>query len=128
VVGLVPPALRPKFALWSVIDAPPGDPTPIPSSSAWVALAAESARSSVAVQSVTEPPSWTQAIADGRITDPGVAARDVDAVVTTHSVVNGRMVVSRADVLISLTLEGPPSRAEYGFVDVLTYSVVPIGG
>jgi hypothetical protein len=114
--------------LWSVIDAPPGNPTPIPSPSAWGALAAKSARSCVLVQSAIEPPSWTQAIADGRITDPGVDARDVDAVVTTTSVVSGRPVVSRADVLISLTLEGPPAQAGYGFVDALTYSVVPIGG
>jgi hypothetical protein len=128
VVGLVPPALRPKLAVWSVTASPAGEPTPIPSPAAWQALAGESAHTTLVIQSVTEPPSWVQAVADGRITDPAVAARDVTAVVTTHATVRGRESISRASVTISLTLEGPPSRAGYGFVNAVIYSVVPIGG
>jgi hypothetical protein len=57
-----------------------------------------------------------------------VAARDVTAVVTTHATVHGRQSISRASVTISLTLEGPPARSGYGFVNAVIYSVVPIGG
>jgi hypothetical protein len=128
VVGLVPPALRPKLAVWSVTAAPAGGPTPIPSPATWQALASESAYNTLVIQSVTEPSSWVQAVADGRITDPGVAARDVTAVVTTHATAHGRESISRASVTMSLTLEGPPSRSGYGFVNAVIYSVVPIGG
>src|SRR5665811_346800 len=83
VVGLTPVGLRGRLALWSVQDDT-GSPAIVPSPSTWTALAQRRGYATVQIQKVTEPVSWAAAVADGRITDPGVTARQIDAEVTLH--------------------------------------------
>ena len=126
VVGLVPPALRPRFAIYSLTAALDGSPTPVPSEAEWTAWSRVAGYTTVAVQQVTEPAAWSQAVAAGEITDPGVTAQDVDALVTTHWLHNGRQASATHSLSISLTLEGPPSRSDYGFVCAVTYHSVAV--
>jgi hypothetical protein len=128
VVGLVPDQLRPKLGVWTVTDSTDDTAPPIPTEADWRAWAARSGTSSVEIVRVTESAAWTDAVTAGRITDPGVTARDVDAVVTTRWQDNGRAVTAKRSVFLSLTLDGPPSRAEYGYVNTVAYRSVPIGG
>jgi len=128
VVGLVPDELRPKLGVWTVTDSTDGTAPPIPTEAGWRAWAARSGTSSVEIVRVTEPAAWADAVAAGRITDPGATARDVDAVVTTRWQDHGRTVTAKHSVFLSLTLEGPPTRAEYGYVNTIAYRSVPIGG
>ena len=126
VMGLVPRELRDRFAVFSVTDTADG-PSPIPSVGEWVSLRGQAGRTTVRIQRVTEPMAWTNAVEAGRITDPGVTARVVSAEVTRHTVVDGQPRVARYSVEISLQLEGPPTRAAWGFVGVITYTSIPMG-
>lgn len=122
VVGLVPPELRDRLAVYSVTDTASG-PVPIPTEHEWANLAAAGATQSVQVDAVRIPLAWSNAVAAGRITDPGVTGREVAATVTRHTGSS----VSRWSVALALNLEGPPSRASWGFVTAVTYRVVQIG-
>jgi hypothetical protein len=123
VVGLTPPALRHKMAVASVQDASEG-PSPVPSSAQWAALGDLDGYTTVRVQRVFTPPTWTAAVAAGKISDPGVTARGVDAEVTLHTVDNGVARRSVYSVALTMNLEGPPTRDGYGFVTAVTYHVV----
>ena len=126
VVGLVPPELRDRLAVYSVSDAADG-PSPVPTEQEWRQLAAAGSYTSVQIQHVTEPLAWTNAVADGRITDPGITGREVAALVTRHTSGSGGDHAQRFSVAMTLNLEGPPARATWGFVAAVTYASIPIG-
>jgi hypothetical protein len=126
VVGLVPPELRDRLAVYSVSDAADG-PSPVPTEQEWGQLAAAGSYTSVQIQHVTEPLAWTNAVADGRITDPGITGREVAALVTRHTSGPGGDRPQRFSVAMTLNLEGPPARATWGFVTAVTYASIPIG-
>jgi hypothetical protein len=126
VVGLVPVDLRSKLGLWSVTDAPDGSPTPIPSESEWAMWGQRNAYTTVKVLRVTEPAKWASAVAAGHLTDPGITSRDVDAEVTTHWTDGKEKRESVQSVTLSINIEGPPSRAAFGFVDTVTYEAVAV--
>jgi hypothetical protein len=125
VVGLTPVGLRGRLALWSVQDDT-GSPAIVPSPSAWTALAQRRGYATVQIQKVTEPVSWAAAVAGGQITDPGVTARQVDAEVTLHTTDHGRATATATSVSLTVQLEGPPTRAGYGFVVAVIYDVAGI--
>lgn len=124
VIGLVPPSLRGKWAVYSVTDdqAPP----PIPTQQRWQTLAARHGQTTVRIQRVTEPVAWSSAVLAGDITDPGVTAREVDALLTLHTLDHERRDVQRFSVALTMNLEGPPTRDQWGFVTAVTYDVVPL--
>jgi hypothetical protein len=128
VVGLVPDELRPRLGVWTVTDSTDGTAAPIPTEADWRAWAARGGTASVEIVRVSEPAAWADAVAAGRITDPGVTACDVDAVVTTRWQDHGKTVTAKRSVFLSLTLEGPPTRAGYGYVNTVAYRSAPIGG
>lgn len=121
VVGLVPPELRDRLAVYTVSDESLG-PTPIPSAALWRSLGNQRAYTKVTVERIVEPGAWTNAVAAGRISDPGATAREVTAAVTRHARVDGRASITRFKVVISLNLEGPPVRATWGFVAAVAYT------
>ncbi len=121
VVGQVPAGLRSRLALWSVTDERQG-PAPVPGSAQWATLGRAGVYTTARVDRVTEPLSWTNAVADGRITDPGVTGRLVLATVTRHTGQDSQSF----SVAVSLNLEGPPSRPAWGVVVVVAYTFVPI--
>jgi len=127
VMGLIPPDLRDKWAVFSVTD-PGSGPAPVPSATEWDRLAGRSARTSVQIQHVSQPYSWTSAVATGRITDPGVTGREVTALVTLHTVDDGSPHTATTSVALSFNLEGPPTRDHWGFVTLAAYTVVPLAG
>jgi hypothetical protein len=126
VVGLVPGALRDRLAVFSVTDTADGD-APIPDEQEWNQLAATSTHTTVQVQRVSEPLTWTNAVADGRITDPGITGRQVAALVTRHTKGSEGDHVTKFSVALTLNLEGPPTRSTWGFVTLVTYTAIPIG-
>jgi hypothetical protein len=127
VIGLVPADQRAKYGVWSLTDLDSFATPPIASAADWHAWAVKHGRSSVEIVRVTEPTKWSNAVSDGQISDPGVTARDVDANVTTTWVENGKHKTARYSVSLSLTLEGPPTRADYRFVNTVSYNTVAIG-
>ena len=127
VMGLIPPDLRDKWAVFSVTDTGSG-PAPVPSATQWEGLAGRSARTSVQIQHVSQPYSWTSAVATGRITDPGVTGREVTALVTLHTVDGDSPHTATTSVALSFNLEGPPTRDHWGFVTLAAYTVVPLAG
>ena len=66
VVGLVPPELRDRLAVYSVTDAASG-PAPVPSEDEWRSLAARNATTTAVIDRVIEPQSWSNAVDAGRI-------------------------------------------------------------
>ena len=127
VMGLIPPDLRDKWAVFSVTDTGSG-PAPVPTPTEWEGLAGRSARTTVQIQHVSQPYSWTSAVATGRITDPGVTGREVTALVTLHTVDDGSPHTATTSVALSFNLEGPPTRDHWGFVTLAAYTVVPLAG
>jgi hypothetical protein len=126
VVGLVPPELRDRWAVFSVTDATDG-PAPIPTAGQWAKLSQQAAKTTVRVQRVTEPMAWTNALEAGRITDPGITARIVSAEVTLTTVVDGHTRHQVSSVELGLELEGPPTRNRWGFLAAVTYTAIPMG-
>ncbi len=125
VVGLVPPELRDRLALYSVADAS-GAATPIPSASEWQGLALQHGYTTVTIDRVEEPFAWTNAVASGRISDPGITGRDVAATVVQHTTVEGQPRTATFSVGISLNLQGPPTRATWGFVAAVSYTSIQV--
>lgn len=125
VVGKVPPELRDRLAVFSVTDAG-GAPTPIPTAGEWDGLALQHAYTTVTIDRVEEPFAWTNAVASGRITDPGVTAREVAATVTRHTSSNGEDTAATFSVAVTLNLEGPPTRRGFGVVAVISYSSIQV--
>jgi hypothetical protein len=126
VVGLVPAELRPKLAVYSVTEAIDGSAVPVPSQRDWADWAARRAFTTVTIQKVVEPLKWAEAVASGDLVDPGITAREVDALVVTHWTERGTPKTSTHSIALSLSLEGPPSRAGYGFVTAVTYQSVAV--
>lgn len=118
VVGLLPPTLRSRLAVASVQDGVNGR-APVPSADSWKSLAKRGASSTASIVKVSEPYEWSMAVANGEITDPGITARQVDAEVT---VIHGADETSTYSVSVLLNLEGPPTRAGYGFVTLVNYT------
>jgi len=126
VIGLVPVELRGRLAVWSVVDAPDGARTPIPSETEWAAWARRNAYTTVAVTRVSTPVKWAAAVGAGQLTDPGITSRSVDAQVTTHWRDGKAEKTFVESVTLAINLEGPPSRAGYGFVDAVTFDAVEV--
>ena len=125
VTGLIPPQLRDKWAVFSVTD-PAAGIAPIPVTDEWARLAQLQGYTTVQVQRVSEPMAWSSAVSAGRITDAGVTGREVTAMVTLHTVQDGRPRVSVSSVALTLNLEGPPTRPDWGFVTAVTYTQIPV--
>ena len=125
VVGKVPPELRDRLAVYSVIDAADA-PAPIPTPAEWAGLAAQDAYTTVSIDRVEEPFAWTNAVASGRIGDPGITGRDVTATVTLHSTVDGQPRTAQYSVGLSLNLQGPPTRHTWGFVAAVSYTAIQV--
>ena len=123
VVGLVPPVLRSRLSVASVQDDVNG-PAPVPSADSWASLAKRGAISSASIVKVSEPYEWSMAVANGEITDPGITARQVDAEVTVTQKAGA---TARYSVSVLLNLEGPPTRAGYGFVVLISYTSTRVG-
>jgi hypothetical protein len=126
VVGLVPEDLRDRLAVYSVTDTADGD-APVPDEQEWRQLAATGTQTTVQIQRVSEPLAWTNAVADGRITDPGITGRQVAALVTRHTKGSDGDHVTKFSVALTLNLEGPPTRTTWGFVTLVTYTAIPVG-
>jgi hypothetical protein len=126
VVGLTPVDLRARMAVASVQEGVNGL-APVPTAADWAKLTQRQGHTTVEIQRVTEPVSWASAVANGRITDPGVTARQVDAEVTLHITEHGGATTKRYSVALVVNLEGPPVRDGYGFVTAITYNVAVVG-
>jgi hypothetical protein len=126
VTGLVPRELRDRLALFSVTDDRSG-PAPVPSAAEWDRLRHQHAHTTVKVQRVTEPLVGSNAVEAGRVTDPGVTAREVTATVTVHADTDGQAADTAASVALTLNLTGPPTRDTWAFVAVITYRAMPMG-
>ena len=125
VVGLIPPELRNRYAVFSVTDATDA-PAPVPTATQWKALGLQQGYTSVRIDRVEEPLAWTNAVASGRITDPGITGRDVAATVVRHTTVDGHARAATFSVAISVNLEGPPSTATWRFVAALSYTAIQV--
>jgi hypothetical protein len=123
IVGLIPIELRPKWAVFSVVE---GSTPPVPATADWTALGLRQGHTSVQIQRVTEPVSWSTAVAAGEINDPGVTAREVTALVTFHSNESGIGQTTVTSVALTLNLEDPPAQSNWGFVGAITYDAVPV--
>jgi hypothetical protein len=126
VVGLVPVELRPKLAVYSVTEALDGSAVPVPSQRDWGDWAARRAFTTVTIQKVVEPLTWSEAVASGELVDPAITAREVDALVVTHWTERGKAKTATHSIALSLSLEGQPSRDGYGFVTAVTYQSVAV--
>lgn len=123
VVGLVPVELRDRLAVYSVTEQSDGPGTsPVPSAAEWARLAALGGYTTVADVRVSEPLAWSNAVDAGRVTDPGVTARQVTATITLHTTAAGRESATRSSVSVTADFEGPPSRTSWGFVNVVLYT------
>jgi hypothetical protein len=125
VIGLVPPELRDRLAVHSLTDASEG-PAPIPSQQEWRALGLAHGYTTVQVERVSEPLAWANAVASGRITDPGITGREVAAMLTRHTVSAHGPRTTRFSVALTLNLQGPPTRDTWGFVTAATYRAIPL--
>jgi hypothetical protein len=92
-----------------------------------IRLAALDGYTTVTDVRVSEPLAWSNAVDAGRITDPGVTARQVTATVTLHTTVSGRPQTSRYSVSLTADFEGPPSQPSWGFVNVVLYTSLKEG-
>jgi hypothetical protein len=126
VVGLVPPELRDRWAVFSVTDVT-DSAAPIPTAEEWARLSQKSGRTTVRLRRVSEPMAWINAVEAGRITDPGITARIVSAEVTLTTEVDGRTRRDVNSVELGLEFEGPPTRDAWGFVGAVTYTAIPLG-
>jgi hypothetical protein len=123
VFGLIPKEVRHKWAVFSVSQ---GSTPPVPTAADWTSLGLRQARTSVQIQRVTEPVPWSTAVAAGEITDPGITAREVTALVTLHTLEAGIEHRTVTSVALTLNLEGPPALANWAFVGVVTYDAIPV--
>jgi len=123
VMGLIPPSARPTWAVASVTDAS-GGTAAISDRDEWARLATLSGYQEVDIQRVSEPYAWVAAVAAGKITDPGVTAREVVAVVTRHTIEGGQPRTARTSVVLDINLEGPPTRGTWAFVTLVTYTSI----
>jgi hypothetical protein len=125
VVGLVPAELRNRLAVFSVTTGD-GATAPIPSATEWEVLGQQHGFTTVTIGRVTEPLAWTNAVASGRITDPGISGREVAATTTRHTHDARGDHTTKFSVAMRLNLEGPPTRDTWGFVTAVTYTAIPL--
>jgi hypothetical protein len=123
VMGLIPAPARPTWAVTSVTDSSEGTPA-VPDQREWDLLASVSGYQTVDIQRVSEPYPWVAAVAAGRISDPGVTAREIVAVVTRDTLENGQPRTVRSSVVLGINLEGPPTRDTWAFVTLVTYTSI----
>jgi len=123
VMGLIPAPARPTWAVTSVTDSSEGTPA-VPDQREWDLLASVSGYQTVDIQRVSEPYPWVAAVAAGRISDPGVTAREIVAVVTRDTLENGQPRTVRSSVVLGVNLEGPPTRDAWAFVTLVTYTSI----
>jgi hypothetical protein len=126
VIGKVPPELRGRLAVFSATDIGSG-PAPIPAAQEWEGFGLQQAFTTVVIDRVEEPFAWTNAVASGRITDPGITGREVAATVTRHTRVNDHDATTTFSVSVLLNLEGPPVRRYWGVVAVISYTAIQTG-
>ncbi|WP_141843547.1 hypothetical protein [Humibacillus xanthopallidus] len=124
-VGLIPPDFRDRYAVFSVTDAA-DTVAPIPTDTEWEALSLQHGYTTVTIERVEEPIAWTNAVASGRISDPGITGREVTATVVRHTTVDGERRTAKFSVAVSLNLEGPPTRPTWGFVAVISYTAIQV--
>ena len=65
-------------------------------------------------------------MSSGRIKDAVFTGREVTALVTLHTLMDGRAKASVVSVALTLNLEGPPVRPDWGFVTAVTYTQIPV--
>ena len=123
VMGLIPAPARPTWAVTSVTDSSEGTPA-VPDQREWDLLASVSGYQTVDIQRVSEPYPWVAAVAAGRISDPGVTAREIVAVVTRNTLEAGQSRSVRSSVVLGVNLEGPPTRDTWAFVTLVTYTSI----
>lgn len=129
VVGLVPPELRDRLPVFSVTDTTTGNGVAaIPDAAEWSMLDARQAYTTVEDVRVSEPIGWTNAVEAGRITDPGITARDVTATVTLHQTVDGHSQSTTTSVAFTANFEGPPTLPSWRFVTLVQYTAIQTGG
>ena len=122
-MGLIPAPARPAWAVTSVTDSSEGTPA-VPDQREWDLLASVSGYQTVDIQRVSEPYPWVAAVAAGRISDPGVTAREIVAVVTRNTLEAGQPRSVRSSVVLGVNLEGPPTRDTWAFVTLVTYTSI----
>jgi hypothetical protein len=128
VVGLVPAELRDRLPVFSVTDTTTGNGVAaVPDAAEWSMLAARQAYTTVEGVRVSEPIGWTNAVAAGRITDPGITARDVTATVTLHQTVDGHPLSTTTSVAFTANFEGPPTLPTWRFVTLAQYTAIQTG-
>ena len=110
------------MAVFSVSDTRHGTAL-IPTASGWEDLRSKHGHATVRIDRVSEPLAWSNAVLGGRITDPGISAREVAATVTLET---DRATLQRS-VALTLHLEGPPARREWRFVTVVDFRSLPMG-
>ena len=128
IVGLVPPELRDRLPVYSVVgqgDGPTG--SPIPSAAEWARLGALGGYTTVTDIRVSEPLAWSNAVEAGRVTDPGVTAREITATVTLRTTIAGATSASRSSVSLTADFVGPPTQPSWHFVNVVLYTSLPEG-
>lgn len=128
IVGLVPPELRDRLPVYSVVAQGDGPTSsPIPSAAEWARLAAIGGYTTVTDIRVSEPLAWSNAVEAGRVTDPGVTAREITATVTLRTTIAGASSASRSSVSLTADFVGPPTQPSWRFVNVVLYTSLPEG-
>jgi len=87
---------------------------PVPTQFKWAEFAQRQGHTTVEIQRVTEPVSCASAVANGRITDPGVTAQQVDAEVTFHTTDHGKATTNRSAWRSWSTVRDPWSATDTG--------------
>lgn len=126
IVGLVPPQLRDRLAVYSVVAQGDGAASsPIPSAADWARLGTLGAYTTVSDIRVSEPLAWSNAVEAGRVTDAGVTAREITATVILHTTAGTN--ASRSSVSLTADFVGPPTYPTWRFVNVVLYTSLPEG-
>jgi hypothetical protein len=96
----------------------------IPDPGKWAAAAA--GQLSVRIDRLVSiiPPSWEQAISRGAVTDPGLTERMVSGDMTMTMTTGGHPETQHVSVALTLLLEGPPTRGQYGAVVIADTNAV----
>ena len=128
IVGLVPPELRDRLAVYSVVAQGDGAASaPIPSAADWARLGTLGAYTAVSDVRVSEPLAWSNAVEAERVTDAGVTAREITATVILHTTAAPGTNASRSSVSLTADFVGPPTYPSWRFVNVVLYTSLSEG-